>query len=48
MIALILQKDVVRRILESLGLPCEPPVIARARAPTLFEDPLPPEDFDAA
>jgi hypothetical protein len=46
MISLILQKDVVRRILRSLGLPCEPPVIARARAPTLFDEP-PPADFDA-
>ena len=35
MLALIMQKDIVRRILLSLGLPCEPPVIARARAPTL-------------
>jgi hypothetical protein len=48
MISLIMQKDVVRRILRSLGLPCEPPVIARARAPTLFDDPPPPADYDAA
>ena len=47
MIALILDKEVVRRILQSLGLPCEPPVVARARAPTLFDDP-PPADHDAA
>jgi hypothetical protein len=47
MISLILQKDVVRRILLSLGLPCEPPVIARACAPTLFDD-SPPPDYDAA
>ena len=47
MISLIMQKDVVRRILVSLGLPCEPPVLARARAPTLFDDP-PPADYDAA
>ena len=47
MIGLIMDKDVVRRILLSLGLPCEPPVLARARAPTLFEDP-PPADYDAA
>jgi len=46
MIALILDKDVVRRILLSLGLPCEPPVLARARAPTLCDE-LPP-DYDAA
>ena len=31
-----------------LGLPCEPTVIARARAPTLFDDPPPPADWDAA
>jgi hypothetical protein len=47
MISLIMPKDVVRRILASLGLPCEAPVIARARAPTLFDDP-PPADYDAA
>ncbi|MBI5533109.1 MAG: hypothetical protein HY898_10355 [Deltaproteobacteria bacterium] len=48
MIALIMQRDVVHRILASLGLPCEPPVIARARAPTLFDDAPPPADYDAA
>jgi hypothetical protein len=48
MIALIMQKDVGHRVLAALGLPCEPPVIARARAPTLFEDPPPPADYDAA
>jgi len=48
MISLIMQKDAVHRILASLGLPCEPPVIARARAPTLFDDPPPPADYDAA
>ena len=48
MFALIMQKDVVHRILASLGLPFEPPVIARARAPTLFDDPAPPADYDAA
>ena len=47
MIAPIVEKQVVRRILASLGLPCEPPVIARARAPTLLGDP-PPPDYDAA
>jgi hypothetical protein len=46
MIALIMDQDVARRILDSLGLPSKPPVIARARAPTLFEDP--PPDCDAA
>jgi hypothetical protein len=35
MSALSLEKDVVRRVLLSLGLPCEAPIIARARAPTL-------------
>ncbi|MBI5533114.1 MAG: hypothetical protein HY898_10380 [Deltaproteobacteria bacterium] len=48
MIALIMQRDVVHRILASLSLHCEPPVIARARAPTLFDDPPPPADYDAA
>jgi hypothetical protein len=46
MIALSLEKDVVRRILQSLGLPCEAPIIARARAPTIFDDPA-PADYDA-
>jgi len=45
-ISLIMEPAVVRRILRSLDLPSEPPVIARARAPTLFEDP--PPDYDAA
>jgi hypothetical protein len=44
MVSLIMQKDVIGRILRSLGLPCEAPVIARARAPTLFDDPPPPAD----
>jgi hypothetical protein len=46
MIALIMDQDVARQILKSLGLPSKAPVIARARAPTLFEDP--PPDYDAA
>ena len=46
MISLITDEQVVRRILISLGLPGEPPVIARARAPTLFDDP-PPADWHA-
>jgi hypothetical protein len=37
---------VVRRILRSLDLPSEPPPVARARAPTLFDQP--PPDYDAA
>jgi len=45
-ISVILDQDVARRILDSLGLPSKPPVIARARAPTLFDDP--PPDYDAA
>jgi hypothetical protein len=47
MIAVIMDQDVARRILDSLGLPSKPPVVARARAPTLFDDPPPPE-YDAA
>jgi hypothetical protein len=46
LIALILDQNVARRILESLGLPSKAPVNARARAPTLFQDP--PPDYDAA
>jgi hypothetical protein len=46
MIALIMDQDVARRILDSLGLPSKAPVIARARAPTLFDEP--PPDYDAA
>jgi hypothetical protein len=48
LLALIMQKDGVRRILALLGLPCEPPVIMQARALTLIEDPRPPADWDAA
>ena len=46
MIALFMDKEAVRSIPRSLGLPSEPPVIARARAPTLFDGP--PPDYDAA
>jgi hypothetical protein len=45
-ISLIMEPAVVRRILRSLDLPSEPPPVARARAPTLFDDP--PPDYDAA
>ena len=45
-ISLIMEPAVVRRILRSLDLPSEPPPVARARAPTLFDE-LPP-DYDAA
>ena len=41
-----MDQAVARRILKSLGLPSEPLVVARARAPTLFDDP--PPDWDAA
>jgi hypothetical protein len=46
-VSVIMDQAVARKILKSLSLPCEPPVVARARAPTLFEDP-PPQDWDAA
>jgi hypothetical protein len=45
MIALIMEPAGVRAFLGSIGLPCEAPVVARARSPTLFE--LPPPDYDA-
>ena len=45
-ISLIMEPAVVRRILRSLDLPSEPPPVARARAPTLFDEP--PPDYDAA
>jgi hypothetical protein len=43
MISGIMDPCVVRAFLGSIGLPCEPPVIARARSPTLFEHRGPPE-----
>jgi hypothetical protein len=46
MISVIMEPDAVRVFLGSIGLPCEPPVIARARWPTLSEEP--PPDYDAA
>ena len=46
-ISVIMDLAVARKILESLGQPFEPPTVARARAPTLFEEP-PPPDYDAA
>jgi hypothetical protein len=42
-IALILRREVAQSILESLGMPSEPPPIARARSPDL-RDPIPSED----
>jgi hypothetical protein len=42
----VLDPAVVRTFLQSIGLPCEPFVVARARSPTLFEEPAP--DYDAA
>jgi len=46
-ISVIIDQAVAQRILQSLGLPSEPPVVARARAPTLFDE-QPPPDWDAA
>ena len=46
-IAVITDHAVARGILKSLALPFEPPTVARARAPTLFDEP-PPPDYDAA
>ena len=46
MIALLMDPSAVRGILESLGLPSEAPTIARARSPTLLEEP--PPDYDVA
>ena len=43
-IALILESDVARRILDSLGLESAPPPIARARSPD-FADYSPPADW---
>jgi hypothetical protein len=42
-IALILEREVARSILRSLGRSSDPPPIARARSPDL-RDPIPPED----
>ena len=46
-ISVIMDQAVARKILKSLGLPFEPPPVARARAPTLFDD-SPAPDYDAA
>ena len=46
-ISVIMDQAVARKILKALDLPFEPPTVARARAPTLFDDP-PPQDWDAA
>jgi hypothetical protein len=46
-VSVIMDQAVARKILGSLGLPCDPPIVARARAPTLFDEP-PPPDYDAA
>lgn len=43
LIALILEREVAQSILRSLGLPSDPPPIARARSPDLL-DPIPPEE----
>ena len=42
----LMEPTAVRAFLGSIGLPCEPSVIARARSPTSFEEP--PPDYDAA
>ena len=41
-IALITEEDTAKVILQSMGLPCTPPPLARARAPDLV-DPIPPD-----
>jgi hypothetical protein len=46
MISLIMEPTVVRSFLESIGLPYKPPVLARARSPSLLGDP--PADYDDA
>ena len=46
-LSVIMDQAVAQRILQSLDLPFEPPVVARARAPTLFEE-APPPDWDEA
>jgi hypothetical protein len=43
-IAFIHNQTAVRNVLGSLGLPEDPPVVARARSPTLFEDSTPVTD----
>jgi len=42
-IAVILEAETAREILDALGLPATPPPISRARSPD-FMDPLPPDD----
>jgi hypothetical protein len=46
MISLIMEPGAVRTFLQSIGLPFEASVVARARSPTLFEQP--PPDYGAA
>ena len=38
MIAMLTEPEPIRAILESMGLPSTPPVPARARYPSLFDD----------
>ena len=38
MISVLTEPEPIRAILESMGLPSTPPVPARARYPTLFDD----------
>jgi hypothetical protein len=40
---LVTEPDEARTILQSMGLACEPPPMAKARSPTFDPDPLPPE-----
>jgi hypothetical protein len=41
-IALITEEETAQAILQSMGLPSEPPPLARARSPDLV-DPIPPD-----
>ena len=45
-IAVITETDTAKRILDSMGLPSEPPPVARARAPDYDLVDLPPPDWD--
>ena len=45
-IAVITETDTAKRILDSMGLPSEPPPVARARGPDYDLVDLPPPDWD--
>jgi hypothetical protein len=40
---LVTEPEVARTLLESMGLPTDPPPVARARSPAFYPDPLLPE-----